>query len=130
MTESKRPQVGTIAWRDLTVKDADRVKDFYADVVGWNVEAVAMGEYSDYCMVPAEGKLPEVGVCHARGVNADLPAQWLMYVVVADLEASLARCKELGGEQLTKARGSGEGRFAVIKDPAGAVCALYQAGGG
>jgi hypothetical protein len=28
----------------------------------------------------------------AWGVNADLPPQWLTYIVVADLEASLQRC--------------------------------------
>ena len=57
-----------------------------------------MGEYSDY--TSGSGK-PVSGVCHARGVNADLPAKWLVYVVVADLESSLAECRRLGGAVVT-----------------------------
>ena len=37
------------------------------------------------------------GLCHARGVNTDLPAQWLVDIVVADLDASLAECVARGG---------------------------------
>ena len=29
MSESEKPQVGTICWRDLTVDDAEAVRDFY-----------------------------------------------------------------------------------------------------
>ena len=66
------------------------------------------------------------GVCHARGANADLPSQWLIYITVEDLDQSLADCEELGGEVLVQPRRMGEDRFCVIKDPAGAVCALYE----
>lgn len=118
--------VGTIGWLDLTVPDAAKVRDFYAAVVGWAISEVPMGEYSDYCMHPAGGE-PVAGVCHARGANAGLPAAWLMYVSVADLPASLAKCMEHGGEVLTPVRSMGDyGVMAVIRDPAGAVCALIQ----
>ncbi|MCC6408604.1 MAG: VOC family protein [Planctomycetes bacterium] len=126
MAKKKKAAVGTVAWRDLTVKNADAVRDFYAKVVGWKVEALDMGGYSDYCMVPPKGKAPEAGVCHKRGGNAKIPSQWLMYVIVADLDASLRACKKNGGKQLTEVRASGDGTFAVIQDPAGAVLALYQ----
>ena len=57
---------------DLTVPDADAVRDFYKAVVGWGVQDVDMGGYSDYAMThPATGQ-PVAGVCHARGVNAGL----------------------------------------------------------
>ncbi len=124
-----KPLVGTIAWRDLTVKNADAVRDFYAAVVGWKVVPLDMGGYSDYCMVPPATDTPEAGVCHKRGVNADIPSQWMMYVVVADLEASLAQCKRRGGKLVTPIRPQGASRFAVIKDPAGALLGLYEPGG-
>ena len=38
MPSPKKPAVGTIAWRDLTVKDAEKVRDFYAQAVGWKVQ--------------------------------------------------------------------------------------------
>jgi hypothetical protein len=118
--------IGKIGWVDLTVPEAGRVRDFYRAVVGWQSEGVEMGGYEDYCMLPEEGGAV-AGVCHARGANAGLPAQWLVYITVADLEASLEACRRLGGSVLREPRGlGGAGRFAVLRDPAGAVCALFQ----
>ncbi|MSR62464.1 MAG: VOC family protein [Planctomycetes bacterium] len=123
---TKNSDVGKIGWFDLTVDDAERVRDFYQQVVGWKSEGVDMGGYQDYCMLPEEGG-PVAGVCHARGTNEGLPPQWLMYITVANLEASLASCRALGGEVVRGARGlGGQGRFAIVRDPAGAVCALFE----
>lgn len=118
---------GNVGWLDLTVQDAPRIRDFYREVVGWGVTDVAMGDYADYAMVPPGSKVPIAGVCHARGVNAGLPAQWLIYIRVADLDASIAAGTRLGGRILAGPRGNpASGRFAVIEDPAGAVMALVQ----
>jgi uncharacterized protein len=119
-------EIGKISWADLTSEAAEDVGAFYREVVGWKSEGVEMGGYQDHCMLSEDGTAV-AGVCHARGVNAGLPAQWLIYITVADLEHSLARCRELGGEVVREARGmGGMGRFAVVRDPAGAVCALFQ----
>jgi predicted enzyme related to lactoylglutathione lyase len=121
-----KPSVGTIAWCDLTVPDADKVRDFYRDVVGWTADPVEMGGYSDYCMLPTGADAPVAGVCHARGVSADLPPVWLLYVIVADLAHSVARVESGGGTVLRPPAPLTGGSFAVIRDPAGAVLALYQ----
>ena len=118
--------VGKIGWIDLTAGDADALGEFYRAVVGWKSEAVDMNGYQDHCMLAADGAAV-AGVCHARGANTGIPAQWLIYITVADLEASLERCGELGGEVVRPPRGlGGMGRFAIVRDPAGAVCALFQ----
>lgn len=124
-----KPPIGSIAWCDLTVPDADDVRDFYQEVVGWSAVPVDMGDYSDYAMSPPDSATPTAGVCWARGVNAGLPAAWLLYFTVASLEASLAKVKEAGGTVVGAPRGSGFGRFAVVRDPAGAVCALFEPSG-
>ena len=68
-------------------------------------------------------------VCHARGGNADQPAVWMIYLVVENLEDSLAGVREGGGEVLVGPKSMGPGSaYAVIKDPAGAVAALYEVG--
>jgi predicted enzyme related to lactoylglutathione lyase len=119
------PRPGTISWRDLTVADAASVRDFYQAVVGWTHRPEPMGDYEDYCMIaPATGEVV-AGVCHARGTNANVPPQWLMYINVEDVDASAQKACELGGAVLDGPRMMGAGRFAVIRDPAGAVCALY-----
>lgn len=120
------PAIGTIGWADLTVPNASELRDFYRDVAGWAVDDVAMGDYSDYCMRPPAAAQPAAGICHARGPNAALPAQWLIYITVADVDASAARCVALGGTVLAEPRGAGaSGRYCVIQDPAGAVAALF-----
>lgn len=121
---STPPRPGTITWQDLTVPDAEALRDFYASVVGWKAQPVRMGEYADFNMT-ADGQ-SVAGVCHARGLNADLPAQWLIYITVDDLEHSIEECQRLGGSVIAPPRGLSGGRFCVIRDPAGAVCALYQ----
>src|ERR1019366_6647750 len=89
------PAIGTIGWIDLTIPNAVEVRDFYQAVTGWAVSEVPMGEYSDFCMLPAKDAAPVAGICHARGPNAEIPPQWLIYITVADLDASVARCLEM-----------------------------------
>lgn len=127
MSDTERPPVGSICWRDLTVPEAVAVRDFYARVVGWQAEPADMGEYSDFTMNAPDSGEAVAGICHARGPNADLPAQWLIYITVADVEESARRCAELGGRVLAGPRGMGvHGRYCVIQDPAGAVAALFE----
>lgn len=126
MSNSDTPAVGTIGWHDLTVQDAEGVRDFYSEVAGWTATPLSMGGYSDFIMTGAGSPEPVAGVCHARGSNIGLPAQWLMYIVVENVDRAAERCVELGGELLREPQALSGGRFCVIKDPAGAVCALYQ----
>jgi uncharacterized protein len=121
---STTPRPGTITWQDLTVANAEALRDFYESVVGWKPEPLSMGAYADFVM-KADGEAV-AGVCHARGPNADLPAQWLLYITVDDLDHSIAECQRLGGTVVAPPRSMGGGRFCVIRDPAGAVAALYQ----
>jgi hypothetical protein len=120
------PKVGSISWMDLTIPNAEVVRDFYAAVAGWKADPIDMGGYHDYCMVPPEAAVPAAGICHARGPNTDLPPQWLIYITVADLPASLAACAARGGKVVAPSREMGGGKMAVIQDPSGAVAALYQ----
>ena len=76
MSTNDGPKPGTISWTDLTVENAEEVRDFYQEVVGWDAHPVDMGQYTDFGMA-------------APGPMAG-------------------------------------GRFCVIGDPAGAVCALYR----
>lgn len=115
---------GQVAWVDLTIEDAEGIRDFYQKVVGWESAEVDLGEYSDFTMMAGDQAV--AGICHARGVNADVPPQWLIYLMVADLEKCLLTCEANGGKVLVAPRQAGSGRCAVIEDPAGACVALYQ----
>ncbi|MGI8962959.1 MAG: VOC family protein [Thermomicrobiales bacterium] len=118
------PSVGTIVGTDLTVDNAGGVRDFYAAVIGWEFEPLTVEGHDDYVMKTPGGEWV-AGICHRLGPNADLPPQWLVYVAVADLEQSIARCLKLGGKAITPVKDLEEGRsYVVVQDPAGAVLAL------
>jgi len=121
-------RVGCISWLDLTVPDAPATRDFYRQVVGWSVEDVEMqdaGErYADYNMLGDDGN-PAAGVCHARGVNLDLPPIWMIYLPVGAPTESLRRVEEEGGKVIKATRGTdGEYGHAAVQDPVGACLAL------
>ncbi len=119
--------IGTAGWFDLTVPNADEVRDFYAGVIGWKPEALSMGEYNDYVMtLPDEGGAGVAGVCHARGSNAGIPPVWLVYFKVADLDESVRICLEKGGKVIVGPKSMGpNGTYCIIQDPAGATAALH-----
>ena len=96
-------QIGDMAWIDLSVPNAEQVKNFYQKVLGWQSEAVNMScneeTYEDYAMSSGHSEAPRkessgsgfaAGVCHAKGANADMPAVWLPYFLVADIELAVA----------------------------------------
>lgn len=64
--------MSNIAWVDLTVEDAAPVRDFYAGVMGWQPEAVDMGDYSDYNMLdPESGESTAGAPCALVEVGGD-----------------------------------------------------------
>lgn len=118
---------GDMAWMDLTVPNAEQVKDFYQQVIGWEVEEVSMGDYNDYSMNSPINKEAVTGICHAKGENADIPASWMPYFIVEDLDASIKIVEKQGGEVLTSIKSMGNtDTYVFIKDPAGAMFALYM----
>src|SRR6185295_4986157 len=84
-----KPPVGSIGWCDLTISDACGARDFYRSVVGWSATELDMGGYADYVMNQPNNGTATAGVCWARGVNEGIPPVWLVYFVVASLDASL-----------------------------------------
>jgi len=99
MNDSEKP-IGTIEWRDLSVKNADEVSNFYASVVGWQRQSVSMG--------------------------SALPPQWLMYVRVENSTASSKLAVSLGGRVIQGPTLMGGETYFVIEDPAGAVLAIFS----
>ena len=125
MSDTPTP-LGRISWVDLTVPDATTHQEFYRKVTGWTAMPLSMGDYDDYLMLGADGA-PQAGICHARGANAEIPPQWIMYITVTGLDEKLRDVVALGGKIVMPTRSMGKtGRYAMIEDPAGAVCALFE----
>lgn len=119
-------RIGYVGWMDLTVDDATSIRDFYASVVGFTHTSIAMGDYDDYCMnSPADGETV-VGICHRKAMNANIPPMWLVYFNVANLQQSLDNVLSQGGKILSGPNAYGDSSYAIIQDPAGACCTLFQ----
>ena len=121
-------EIGRVSWVDIAVPNAEKVRDFYSRVIGWTSKEHDMETYFDYEMKDPATDETVAGVCHAQGMNAHLPPTWIVYFTVANLDESLAGVSEMGGEVVGEVRGYGADRYAFVRDPAGAVCALYQKG--
>ena len=126
VSDPAKKAVGSIEWCDLTVPNADKVKEFYRHVIGWNPEALDMGGYADFNMLSPESDESVAGICFARRENVNLPPQWLIYIIVEDVETSASKCIELGGKAIDGPRMMGSRMFCCISDPSGAVVGLIE----
>ena len=129
-SEEFKPQIGAIEWYDLTVKNAGEVKDFYCSVIGWETSPVEMsdsdGKYHDFNITFPDTKETVCGICHARGGNNNIPAQWLMYVRVKNVTESAQTCIQKGGRVIEGPKAIGDSQYCIIQDPEGAILALIS----
>ncbi len=121
---------GRIARLDLAVEEAAPIGEFYRDVIGWSLRPFEMedegGAYTDYVLLGAEGR-PAANLVHARGANRGLPPVWRISLPVGDLEESLRRVRQGGGEVLGVTQGSdGAVLSAVVRDPVGVCFGLVR----
>ncbi len=119
---------GAICWNELHTRDAERAKQFYREVFGWN------GQTSDaQGMVYTEWKLGDetVGGMMEMGEQfpAEVPPHWLVYFAVDDCDGSVAKAGQLGASVLSPAMDIPVGRFAVLADPQGAAFGLIKLAG-
>ncbi|MDD5199885.1 MAG: VOC family protein [Terrimicrobiaceae bacterium] len=118
--DSMKP--GKISWAELTTGDPAAAIAYYTGLFGWGTQPFP-DSGDDYTMFTHDG-VPFAGVMKSpEGV----PTHWKSYVVVADIDASIAQSASLGG---TLCFGPEEiptvGRIAIVQDPQGAVIGLHQ----
>ena len=64
--------VGKVGWIDITVDDAEGLRDFYATVTGWKPERVDMGDYADFNMTMPDNGTPSAVIKDPSGAVAAL----------------------------------------------------------
>jgi predicted enzyme related to lactoylglutathione lyase len=121
MSTGVRTGIGRFVWHDHVSSDPRRAQDFYTALLGWTIEVWKPGEL-DYPMIVAGGQM------HGGfgSPESDAPAHWLGNVLVEDVDATAARAEAAGGSLLVGPIDIPEvGRMAVIRDPQGAVFAVF-----
>lgn len=116
---------GSLAWNELTTRDAEGAKEFYGSVFGWRPEETPMGAYA-YTTWHLDDR-PIGGMMPMTGEEwGDLPPHWMVYFAVEDTDAAAARAAELGGKVSVPPTDFPFGRFAVLNDPQSAVFSVVR----
>jgi len=121
--ENAIAQGKTFVWHEVYGPSADAAIDFYTKTLGWQTQEMDMGEMGTYKMLVANG-MPICGVHGTAGnpMMQDVPPHWSTYIGVDDVDARLAKAKELGATVLVEPMDVPTvGRMALIQDPQGAA---------
>lgn len=115
---------GTLTWNELTTRDFDAAKGFYATVFGWTAHDLDNPDmaYTEWQLDGRTigGMMPMVGDMWP----ADLPNHWMVYFGSADTDATCTRLTELGGTVHVPPFDTPAGRISVVTDPSGAVFSI------
>lgn len=127
MTTRTTPQPdGTPCWAELAVPDLDAARRFYGALFGWDWQ-IGPAETGFYSQALVEGR-PAVALNGYRP-DPDAPVQWLTFLAASDATATAERAVAAGAHLLAGPMDVMDaGSMAVLRDPAGAVVALWQAG--
>jgi predicted enzyme related to lactoylglutathione lyase len=117
---------GAPAWVGLASNDVPAAKDFYATLFNWTFVDEPLGRLvHTTCLLDGERV---AGITPTEFTTTSFHG-WLTYLAIADIDTGLARAVELGGQIVAPAREyRAAGTVAVIRDPQGALVALYEPG--
>ncbi|MGF1474549.1 MAG: VOC family protein [Geminicoccaceae bacterium] len=119
---------GKIFWNELNTKDADGSKAFYGEMFGWDLQDGPMPNGEGRYIVAKQGDDMIAGIFPLEGPEFEqVPSSWLTYVAVDDIEHAASELRRLGGMIMREPfEVPSIGKFAIARDPQGAVFALAQ----
>jgi len=118
---------GSLTWNELMSRDIEASKVFYEQALGIGARVSAVSGDTPYTEFLV-GERSVAGMMDIDGPQwpADLPAHWMVYFAVADVDATVSRLTELGGRVSVPPSDIPIGRFAVVSDPQGAFFSLIK----
>jgi predicted enzyme related to lactoylglutathione lyase len=114
---------GAIVWYELLSTDPKGSLAFYPEVVGWKTEPFGTENYTMF--VGSQGPLGGVAQLPEQAQKMGAPTYWQANIQVANVDATVEKVKQLGGQIYVLETVPTVGRFAVIADPQGAVVAVF-----
>jgi predicted enzyme related to lactoylglutathione lyase len=117
----------SLCWAELDTTDTNSAGRFYTALFGWGKkvggEAANQTEYTEWQF----GGTSIGGMMKIPKEWGPAPPSWLVYFAVADCDATAKKAGELGASAIVPPHDiPGAGRFAVLRDPQGAVFAIYK----
>jgi hypothetical protein len=111
-------------WNELDTRSPAKAKDFFARVLSWTYQDQATPQ--PYTTIMNQGRRNGGILDITTMLPEHVPAHWVVYFNVADLDATVGKARELGGTILVPPMDLSVGRFAVIRDPQGASFDVLQ----
>jgi uncharacterized protein len=115
---------GALCWADLNTSDPARAAKFYSTLFGWEFEK-GEKDPSDYLHIKNGEHF--IGGLPPAHTDSKMPPYWLIYFMVADVAATVAKASKLGAKVLRPAQDmAGVGTWAILADPQGGVFAVFK----
>ena len=115
---------GQFVWYELTTPDVDAARKFYSPITGWGTQQFD----KDYTMWTMGG-VPFAGIFKLgpEMKQQGIPPNWMPYIEADNVDETARRASALGGAVMHGPQDiPGTGRFAVLRDPQGAVFGIYK----
>jgi predicted enzyme related to lactoylglutathione lyase len=114
-----RDEANTLCWHELASRDSKAAAAFYSALVGWDAQRHEGG--FAYTEVHAGGRAVG-GMYDITPEMGPMPPNWIPYFMVDDCDETVATAISLrGGVMMPPKTVEKVGRFAVIRDPGGAM---------
>lgn len=122
---------GFPCWFELTSTAPERSRAFFAELFGWQMQDTDMGPMGVYTFLAnGSGTVGALWGMPAEQRAAQIPSYWGVFFLVADCDRASAEAARLGATVVVPPMDIADyGRMAVITDPSGATCSLWQATG-
>jgi hypothetical protein len=121
---------GALCWTELSTRDTKKAAAFYTQFLGWKAKTGGEGVNAYTEFTAAAGTYPMAGMIDiaAFGPRGEhVPANWMPYFQVADINAGFEKAKSLGAEVgVPPTKIADAGQFTVLADPQGAMFSLFQ----
>lgn len=116
---------GSPTWYELWVRDATAADAFYTGLYDYTTAQLGDGRQVDY-RTYGRGASAYAGrfLLGGAGIPAQVAARWVLYLAVADCEAAFALAVGAGARAVREPGDSAHGRWAILRDPWGALFAL------
>ncbi|WFE37918.1 VOC family protein [Micromonospora sp. WMMD998] len=115
---------GTPCWTDLATPGLEDARRFYPKLFGWTGRISTVPDAEGYTVFLKDGRA--VAGAGPPATPDQVPI-WSTYVATDDTDLVATRVEAAGGQVLVSPFDvSGQGRMAVLADPAGAVFSVWQ----
>lgn len=116
---------GALCWNELATRDPQKSSGFYTQLFGWTTQIQPMGETNYTVFI--NGDNMNAGMIEMTAEWGDIPPHWMVYLTVADCDATAEKVTALGGKVLVPPTDiPNMGRFAVVQDPQGAAFSFIK----